>query len=114
LGGGAVRPLGTPTTVLRLPWEIYPKESMENHEVDKVVMQLAFDPDRCVREARILQSSGYYRLDNVSLGFAMTLKFSFKVVKRVDDEPTITFPIVWDANRQKRLLSRLDQMEWTQ
>jgi hypothetical protein len=36
LGGGAVRPLGTPTTVLRLPWEIYPKESMENHEVDKL------------------------------------------------------------------------------
>jgi hypothetical protein len=59
---------------VRLPWEIYPKESMENHEVDKVVMQLAFDPDWCVREARI----------------------------------------VWDANRQKRLLSRLDQMEWTQ
>jgi hypothetical protein len=54
LGGGAVRPLGTPATVLRLPWEIYPKESMENHEVDKVVMQLVFDPDWCVREARIL------------------------------------------------------------
>ena len=93
---------------------------MENHEVDKVVMQFIFDPDWCVRKATILQSSGYYLLDNVSLEFAMMVKYSFNVVNRVDGEPTITIPIVWcqrpcsKTDRHKGLPSPPVQPEWTE
>jgi len=111
---------GSPSKELRIPWETYPRESLEHHEEGKVVMQLIFDPDWCVRKATILQSSGYYHLDNVSLEFAMMVKYSFNVVKRVDGEPTITFPIVWcqrpcrKTDRHKGLPSPPDQPEWTQ
>lgn len=105
---------GAPATVLRVPWEIYPQESMRRHEQGRVVMQLIFDPQWCVRKATIVQSSGFYRLDNVSLEFAMHVKYSFNVVKRVDDAPTITIPIVWGGKHQKQLASPPDQLEWTQ
>ena len=80
---------------MRIPWQIYPQESVRLHEEGTVTMQLIFDADWGVRKATVLQSSGYYRLNYVSLQFVMTTKYSFKVTQLIDGEPTITIPIAW-------------------
>jgi TonB family protein len=101
---GPCKLLGPPlTTVIRVPWEIYPRESVEKHEEGTARVQLIFDPDWCVRKATITQSSGYWRLDNVSLRFAMTIKFTpKKTFFTADGEPTITIPVAWGASQRKR------------
>ena len=65
-------------------------------------MQLVFDPDWCVRKATVVQSSGFYRLDNVSLKFAMSLKLQadkFKITQTDDGQPTARVPIVWTLTK---------------
>lgn len=86
---------GPPTQVIRVPWELYPADSIHHVEEGKVVMTLVFDQDWCVRKATITQSSGYYRLDNVSLEFTMYIKFQFVAKEFEDGQPTLTFPINW-------------------
>jgi TonB family protein len=82
-----------------LPSELYPEQSRRQHEEGTVTVQLIFDVNSCVRKATIVQSSGHYRLDNVSLKFAMTLKFpattTSKLRNFVDGQPTVAFPIAW-------------------
>jgi len=90
------------TNVIRVPWQIYPKESVEKHEEGTAKIQLIFDPDWCVRKATIIQSTKYWRLDSVSLRFAMTIKFMPKVTQFIDGEPTVTIPIAWGASQGKR------------
>ncbi len=91
------------TKEIRVPSELYPKESMEQHEEGTATIQLIFDSDWCVRKATITQSSGFWRLDNVSLWFAMTIKFTPKITAMtVDAEPTITIPIAWGESQRKR------------
>jgi TonB family protein len=78
---------------------LYPEESKKHHEQGKVIMQFIIDSDLCVRKATIVQSSGYYRLDKASLGFAMSLKFPTATIKTIhsfdDGQPAFMFPIVW-------------------
>ena len=92
-----------PTEAIRVPWQIYPKESVERHEEGTVRMQLIFDADWCVRKASIVQSTKFWRLDDVSLKWAMTIKWSpKKTLFTSDGEPTVTFPIAWGASQGKR------------
>ncbi len=77
--------------------------SAAQHEEGTIKMLLIFDHDWCVRKASVIQSSGYWRLDDVSLKFAMTLKFQPPVIKQyVDGEPSIIFPIEWGASQRGR------------
>jgi|HubBroStandDraft_6_1064221.scaffolds.fasta_scaffold1179218_2 outer membrane biosynthesis protein TonB len=95
---------GTPlTSVIRVPSELYPRESVEKHEEGTAKIQLIFDSDWCVRKATITQSSGYWRLDGVSLRFAMTIKFTpKKTFFTADGEPTVTIPMAWGASQGRR------------
>ena len=47
------------TKGIRVPWQLYPKESVDRHEERTVIMELKLDPDCCVRKASIVQSTGY-------------------------------------------------------
>jgi TonB family protein len=92
-----------PVSKLHVPYQLYPAESVTLHEEGTIMMLFIFDRDWCVRKASIVQSSGYWRLDAVSLKFAMTLKFKPLVIKQyVDGEPAIQFPISWGASQRKR------------
>jgi hypothetical protein len=44
-----------------------------------------------VRKATIVQSTGYWRLDNVTLAYVMTVKYmpKLEVIKQKDGEPTV-------------------------
>lgn len=86
---------GRPRSTIRVPWEIYPEESRRAEEEGTVFLQLIFDSDWCVHKATVLKSSGYYRLDNVSLEFVMTVKYSFEVKDLIDGRPALTIPIAW-------------------
>jgi len=91
------------TKVIRVPRELYPRESLEKHEEGTAKIQLVFDPDWCVRKATIIQSSGYWRLDSVSLRFAMTIKFTpKKTFFTANGEPTVTIPVAWGASQGRR------------
>jgi TonB family protein len=91
------------TKLIRVPSELYPRESVEKHEEGTVTIQLIFDPDWCVRKATITQSSGYWRLDSVSLRFAMTIKFTpKKTLFTADGEPTVSIPMAWGASQNRR------------
>jgi TonB family protein len=91
------------TKGLRTPWQLYPKESMDKHEEGTVTMKLKLDPDWCVRKATIVQSSGYWRLDGVSLSYLMTVKFNPKpeLIKQKDGGPTITIRLGWGESQGK-------------
>jgi hypothetical protein len=66
-------------------------------------MQLIFDSDWCVRKAIIVVSTKFWRLDYVSLQWAMTLKWSPKKTELASDgEPTVTIPITWGAHQGRR------------
>ena len=100
---GPCKLLGPPLTgSIRVPWQLYPKESVEKHEEGTAKIQLVFDSDWCVRKATIIQSTKYWRLDSVSLRFAMTIKFMPKVTQFIDGEPTVSIPIAWGASQGKR------------
>jgi hypothetical protein len=86
-------------TVMRIPAELYPEESVRLHEEGTVAMELLFDDDWCVRKATILESSGFFRLDAVSLQYAMHLKFMFEVKERIDGQPVLRVPIAWGASQ---------------
>jgi hypothetical protein len=44
----------------------------------------------------------YWRLDDVSLQFAMTIKFMPKVPQFIDGEPAAIIPLAWGASQSKR------------
>jgi hypothetical protein len=56
-------------------------------------LQLIFDPDWCVRKATVIKSSGYWRLDQVSLDYVMTFKWIPTKPVIIDGEPTVEIPI---------------------
>lgn len=93
---------GPPLTMsqIRIPWQLYPPESMQRHEEGTVKMKLTLDPDSCVSRATILQSSGFWRLDEISLKFVMKLKIAPKATILDDGQPTIIFPIGWGASQR--------------
>lgn len=91
-------PPGTLEGVQR-PEQWYPVEAIQLRQQGRVVMELIFDPDWCVRKATIIQSSGFFRLDNASLEFAMSLKFTFKVTTLTDGQPTVEFPVEWKLKK---------------
>lgn len=91
------------TSQLRVPYQLYPRESADNHEEGTVKMQLIFDPAWCVRKASIVQSTKFWRLDEVSLKWAMTIKWSpKKTLFTSDGQPTVTIPIGWGASQGRR------------
>jgi TonB family protein len=94
---------GPPLTAsqIRIPWQLYPSESAQHHEEGTVKMKLTLDPDSCVSKATILQSSGFWRLDEISLEFVMTLKIAPKATILDDGQPTIIFPIAWGASQRR-------------
>ena len=86
-----------------VPYQIYPRESVKEHEEGRVIMQLIFGSDWCVRKATIIESTKFWRLDYVSLQWAMTLKWSPKnTLFTSDGEPTVTIPICWGACQGSR------------
>ena len=60
---------------IRVPWQLYPKESVDKHEEGTVSMELRLDPEWCVRKATIVQSTGFWWLDGVSLTYMRTVKY---------------------------------------
>jgi TonB family protein len=94
---------GPPLTAsqIRIPWQLYPPESAQRHEEGTVRMKLTLDPDSCVSKAKILESSGFWRLDEISLEFVMTLKIAPKATILDDGQPTIVFPIAWGASQKR-------------
>ncbi len=91
------------TKGIRVPWQLYPKASVDKHEEGTVTVELIFDPDWCVRKATIVQSTGYWRLDNVTLAYVMTVKYIPKpeVIKQKDGEPTVVIRLGWGASQAK-------------
>jgi hypothetical protein len=84
----------------KVPYQLYPTESVKQHEEGTVVMQLIFDSDWCVRKATIVKSTKFWRLDYVSLQRAMNIKWTPKnAVLTPDGEPTVTIPIGWGASQ---------------
>jgi TonB family protein len=103
VGDCQIRGEPLPVSKIRVPYQIYPAESAAKHEEGTIKMLFIFDRDWCVRKASVVQSSGYWRLDEVSLKFAMTMKFKPLVIKQyVEGEPSITFPIEWGASQRGR------------
>jgi hypothetical protein len=51
----------------------------------RIRMLLIFDGEWCVRKAFVVQSSGYWRLDEVLLNLAMTMKFKPSVIEQYVD-----------------------------
>jgi hypothetical protein len=60
--------------------------------------------NRGTREAMIIQSTGYRRLDNVTLAYVMTFTYMPKpeTIKQRDGEPTIVIRLGWGASQVKR------------
>ena len=92
-----------PETGIRVPWQLYPKASEDNGEQGSVIMELKLDPEWCVRKATIIQSTGFWRLDGVSLGYMMTVKYLPKpgTFKQKDGEPTVNVKLGWGASQGK-------------
>jgi len=91
-------------TGIRVPWQLYPKASVDKHEEGTVIMELKLDPEWCVRKATIVQSTGFWRLDGVSLSYVMTVKYMPKpeIIKQEDGEPTVTVKLGWGASQGKK------------
>jgi hypothetical protein len=89
---------------LRIPWQIYPKQSVDEHEEGSVIVELAFDAGWCIRKATIVESTGFWRLDNVTLVYLMKVRFTPKLVsiKQKDGEPTLVIRLGWGASRGQR------------
>jgi TonB family protein len=93
-----------PESGIRVPWQLYPKESVDKHEEGTITLELILDPDWCVRKATIVQSTGHWRLDNVTLAYVMTVKYLPKpeVTKQKDGEPTVVIRLGWGASQGKK------------
>jgi outer membrane biosynthesis protein TonB len=103
VGGCKISGEPIPISKVRVPYQLYPVQSVAGHEEGTVRMLVIFDRDWCVRKASVVASSGYWRLDEVSLKFAMTIKFKPSIIKQyVNDEPAIEFPIAWGASQRRR------------
>jgi outer membrane biosynthesis protein TonB len=91
-------------TRIRVPWQLYPKASVDKHEEGTVFMELKLDPEWCVRKATIVQSTGFWRLDGASLSYMMTVKYMPKpeTIKQEDGEPTVTVKLGWGASQERR------------
>jgi hypothetical protein len=86
-----------------VPYQLYPAESVKKHEEGTVTMQLIFGSDWCVRKATIVESTKFWRLDYVSLQWAMTIKWIPKTTLLTSDgEPTVTIPIAWGASQGRQ------------
>jgi hypothetical protein len=81
-----------PETGIRVPWRLYPKASVDKHEEGTVIMELKPEPEWCVRKATIVQSTGFWRLEGVSLNFMMTVRYMPKpeTNKQKDGEHAVT------------------------
>jgi outer membrane biosynthesis protein TonB len=90
-------------TRIRVRWQLYPKASVDKHEEGTVIMELKLDPEWCVRKATIVQSTGFWRLDGVSLNYMMTVKYMPKpeTIKQNNGEPTATVKLGWGASQGK-------------
>jgi TonB family protein len=86
----------------RVPYQLYPLESVAKHEEGTVVVQLIFDPDWCVRKAIVIKSSGYWRLDEVSVDYVMTFKWIPTKPVMIGGESTVEIPIAWGASQAKK------------
>jgi TonB family protein len=92
------------TKGIRFPWQLYPKESVDRHEEGTVTVELVLDAEWCVRKAMIVQSSGFWRLDNVTLVYVMTIKYMprLETIKQKDGEPTVVIRLGWGASQGKK------------
>jgi len=88
---------------LMVPYQLYPPESLRRHEEGTVKVQLIFDSNWCVRKAIVVESSTYWRLDQVSLQWAMFVKWTpSKTLLTPEGEPTVTIPVAWGESQDKR------------
>jgi hypothetical protein len=64
-------------------------------------MELVFDADWCIRKASIVQSTGHWRLDEVSLEYMMTVKYRPRpeTLTLKDGEPTTVVQLGWGASQ---------------
>ena len=62
-----------PVSQVHVPSETYPKESVDLDETGTVQVELSFDDLWCVRKATIVKPSGYWRLDQASSSFIITV-----------------------------------------
>ena len=94
------------TAHLIVPYQLYPAESVQRQEEGTVVMEFIFDSGWCVRKVTIVKSSKYWRLDYVSLKWAMNLRWApKKTLFTADGEPMVTIPIGWGKSQTKELKS---------
>jgi outer membrane biosynthesis protein TonB len=99
---GPCKLAGSPmsTAQLRIPSALYPRESANNHEEGTAQVQLIFDANWCVRKAIIIESSKFWRLDNQSLKWAMTIMWEPSKTKfTAEGEPTVILPMAWGASQ---------------
>ena len=77
--------------------------SVYQKEEGTIVLELILDSDWCVRKATVVQSTGYFRLDNVTLEYVMKVKYKPKPesIKQKDGEPTIVIKLGWGASQEK-------------
>lgn len=54
-----------------------------------------------MRKVTVVKSTGYWRLDAVSLEFAIKLKWMPSKPLMIDGEPTVEIPIGWGASQGK-------------
>jgi TonB family protein len=89
-----------PVPMLRFAEQLYPRESIARHEEGTVQMEFIFDSDWCIRKATIVKSTGYWRLDQVSLSYVMTVRYKpSKGLKMKDGEPTVVVQLGWGASQ---------------
>src|ERR1700743_466986 len=90
-----------PVSVIRVPYQLYPPKSVQFHEEGVVQVELVFDDDWGVRKATIVQSTGHWRLDEVSLNYMMTLRYQPKpeALKFKDGETTMIFRLGWGVSQ---------------
>ena len=93
-----------PVAGIRVPYQLYPPWSVQFHEEGTVQMELVFDEDWCIRKASIVQSTGFWRLDEVSLKYMMTVKYQPKPgsIKMKDGSPTMVVKLGWGASQGKK------------
>jgi outer membrane biosynthesis protein TonB len=86
-----------PVSQVRVPSEIYPKESVDLGETGTVQVELAFDDFWCVRKTTIVKSTGYWRLDQASLSFLMTVRYKPdpKAITIKDGQSTLAVKLEW-------------------